>query len=318
MRFRICVAMFLLLAPVAAAQAAGPKHSRHPAAVRPASHRVGSNLHHGAVLHNASCGCQAEEVVHAHAVACDGCGGCGGTCVSARQDCASCGSSCEDGLLSTIFNDLCDAVDSLFCCSDCKSSACDSCDAWDPCGDCDKCSAGRSPRRRPCRQGCNDCSGLWDDFCSGCGDHCAAGGAPGGCTSCGSAGASVPMAAPMEIPADVPAPTPAAPGKSAAGRRSGRSVMRSTSHSGGKASRPVQAAQGLPVLNAAQVNRSASSPNSTAPKAPTETPLTQLATKKAAAASVRPVAALETEIIAPKPATTQPRSPVNPLRGVSK
>ena len=147
----------------------GPGNSKLP--VRKVKHvRTASSHQHGS-----DCGCGQTAIVEMPMASL---GTCGGSCGAACTDtCGAC-EQCDPCLLSLMFDDMCNAVDSLFSCKGCRSSAdtccveasaCDDCGDWDPCAVCDdskKRRSGRSPRRRPKCDSCGDCAGLWDGFCT--------------------------------------------------------------------------------------------------------------------------------------------------------
>jgi hypothetical protein len=320
----IIVLAVLALAP-AAAQAGGKATTRRASPIREASHS-----------HGASCGCQSHGVVHGveHAVMLsDSCGS--GHCDTGCDSCGGCDcDSCDPCLLSVIFDDMCNAVDSMFSCNNCRRVSCDECEVWDSCDSCDDSCSKRSPRRRPKCKSCRNCEELWEGFC--CED---AGGHDGGCGgNChGGAETMIEMhpAPPMKMH-DVPAPAPAGPGKSAARRGANRSVLRTPKAvlpAPTPPATPIRRAKSpapsAPVLNAPRVNKTVS-----VEKAPKELEAIPSATPIRPISALAPATSAEVELAAPvinKPlvaeapvsatisqASTLPAPdssrPVNPLR----
>jgi hypothetical protein len=328
--FALAIAMAVSGASV---HAAGKSPARKQTVVRPANHvRALANHQHAG---GASCGCESHAT--SSAIYVDEGASCGGSC---GGSCESGCDSCDPCLFSLIFDDMCNAVDSMFSCKSCRSSG-DECEVWDPCQESDacgcedggQCKSRRSPRRRPKCNSCGNCAGLWDDFCgdgcdNGCSDAwsgsgCSAGGcSAGGCSAGGcssnTAGAyqgeviDMQMAPPMELP-DVPPPAPAGPNKAASRGRANRSVLRTPQPAVASPLTSVRRIKALkpksPVLNPAKVNKTAAVESK--PAAPSK--------EQNAPATVRPVAAEEPAPLAvvelAAPLLLKPNAPINPLRG---
>jgi hypothetical protein len=328
-----CLAV-ALIAGSALAAAKAPSNSKLP--VRPVKHVRSA----ATVVHDGDCGCSASSFVEISPSTC------GASCASSGATCGC--DDCDPGLLSLIFDDMCDAVDSLFNCNGCRSSCGDGA-VWDSCESCNDskpCRSRRSPKRRPKCDSCSDCSSLWDGFCA---DSCASGceSSAGGSTHIhGHSGhmhgqsMEIYAAPPVELK-DVPPPTPAGQNKAASRLKNSRSVLRSPTPASPSPIRrtaveldtaPTALPPAKPLRAKAKPSKpqaSHSKPAQTKPsKAPVlNAPQVNRATNRATIATlarsdseVRPVAAVapadevELEPAEPTRSAASPVLPANPLR----